>query len=239
MSDRPGARAGLAEQVAGHLLHDITEGVYPAGSRLPPEPVLAEEVGVSRLTLREAVKSLGRRGVVSVEQGRGTFVNPTSEWLPLDPQVLATLVRQDHGLASQLTEVRGIVEVGAAALAARRRTADDLALIRGALTRAETALADGDVTAFSKADIDFHEAVLGAVGNHFVPALLVPVDSALREIRLQTSRDAAASRRALVMHGRIFDAVRRRSAKAAADAMRLHLDETRKHIDAMGDDAAG
>ena len=208
---------GLAEQVAGHLLHDIAEGVYPTGSRLPPEPVLAEAAGVSRLTLREAVKSLGQRGVVRVEQGRGTFVNATSEWLPLDPQLLATLVRRDHGLA------------------ARRRTADDLRRMREALARAETALAARDVEAFSQADMDFHQAVLGACENHFVPALLVPVDAALREIRLQTSEDVAASRRALVMHARVYDAVRRRAGQAAADAMRQHLDETRRHIETMTD----
>ena len=77
--------------------------------------------------------------------------------------------------------------------------------------------------------------MLGACGNHFVPALLVPVDAALREIRLQTSEDVAASRRALVMHGRVHDAVRRRAGQAAADAMRLHLDETRRHIESMTD----
>ena len=227
--------SGLAEQVAGDLLHDIVEGVYPTGSRLPPEQVLAEAAGVSRLTLREAVKSLGQRGVVRVEQGRGTFVNPTSEWLSLDPQLLATLVRRDHGLAAQLTEVRRIVEVGAASLAARRRTADDLRRMREALARAETALDARDVEVFSQADIDFHQAVLGACGNHFVPALLVPVDAALREIRLQTSEDVAASCRALVMHGRVHDAVRRRAGQAAADAMRQHLDETRRHIESMTD----
>ncbi len=233
MSERRAVRTGLADQVAGHLLHDITDGVYPAGSRLPPEPVLAEAAGVSRLTLREAVKSLGRRGVLRVEQGRGTFVNPVSEWLPLDPQLLATLVRQDHGLAAQLTEVRRIVEVGAATLAARRRTAEDLARMEAALERAEAAFEAGDVEDFSRADLDFHQAVLEAVGNHFVPALLVPVDAALREIRLQTSHDRKAGRRALVMHGRIYDAIRRRSSQMAADAMRQHLDETRKHIEAM------
>ena len=144
-------------------------------------------------------------------------------------------MRRDHGLAAQLTEVRRIVEVGAASLAARRRTAEDLRRMREALTRAEAALDERDVEAFSQADIDFHQAVLGACGNHFVPALLVPVDAALREIRLQTSEDVAASRRALVMHGRVHDAVRRRAGQAAADAMRLHLDETRRHIESMTD----
>lgn len=233
--DARAVRTGLAEQVAGHLLHDITEGIYPPGSQLPPEPVLAEEAGVSRLTLREAVKSLGQRGVLRVEQGRGTFVNPTSEWLPFDPQLLATLVRRDHGLAIQLTEVRGIVEVGAAALAARRRTGSDLKAMREALDRARTAHDADDVEAFSRADIDFHLAVLGAVENQFVPALLDPVEAALREIRLQTSQDRSANARALVMHGRIYDAIRRRSARGASEQMSRHLEETRRHIAGMGD----
>jgi len=227
------SRTRLAEQVAGRLLHDITEGVYPAGERLPPEPVLAEASGVSRLTLREAVRSLAQRGVLRVEQGRGTFVNPSTAWLPLDPELLTSLVRRDRGLASQLTEVRAIVEVGAAGLAARRRTAADLERMRRALDRAAAALEAGDIDLFSRADIDFHAAVLDAVGNQFVPAMLVPVDGALQEIRRQTSQDHAASRRALVMHRRILDAVRRRSATAAAEAMRRHLDETRRHIEAM------
>jgi GntR family transcriptional repressor for pyruvate dehydrogenase complex len=168
VTDRRARRSGLADQVAGHLLHDITEGVYTEGARLPPEPVLAEDAGVSRLTLREAVKSLAQRGVLRVEQGRGTFVNPSSQWLPLDPELLTSLVRRDHGLASQLTEVRAIVEVGAAALAARRRSAEDLHRMQDAVERAEIALAEADVSAFSAADIDFHQAVLGAVGNRFV-----------------------------------------------------------------------
>lgn len=232
-ADRRPVRTGLAEQVAGHLLHDITEGVYPPGSRLPPEPVLAEETGVSRLTLREAVKSLGLRGVLRVEQGRGTFVNPTSEWMPFDPQLLATLVQRDHGLAAQLTEVRRIVEVGAASLAARRRTPLDLSRMAEALATAGAAYEDRDVDAFCGADLAFHQAVLDAVGNHFVPALLVPVDAALREIRSRTSRDRRASRRALVMHTRIYEAIRRRSSSTAAEAMRRHLDETRRHVESM------
>ena len=232
---RKASHTRLAAQVTGHLLHDITEGVYREGEQLPPEPVLAEAAGVSRLTLREAVKSLAQRGVVRVEQGRGTFVNPSTAWLPLDPQLLTALVRRDRGLASQLTEVRGIVEVGAAGLAAKRRSAADLDRMRQALERADAALAAGDADAFSRADIDFHQAVLGAVGNQFVPAMLMPVDGALQEIRRQTSQDPVASRRALVMHRRILDAVRKRSASAAAEAMRRHLDETRRHIEAMTD----
>ena len=231
--DRRAVRTGLADQVAEHLLQDIVDGVYPPECRLPPEPVLAEETGVSRLTLRAAVKSLGQRGVLRVEQGRGTFVNPQARWLPFGPQLVSTLVKRDHNLALRLTEVRSIVEVGAAALAARRRTAEALREMRTALDRARAAHEDRDVESFSRADIDFHLAVLRSVGNDFVPALLAPVDAGLREIRFQTSQNHAVNARALEMHSRIYDAIRKRSPRAAADLMARHLEETRTHIAAM------
>ena len=233
---RPGRRAvrsGLAEQVADQLLQDIVDGVYPPESRMPPEPVLADETGVSRLTLREAVKSLGQRGVLRVEQGRGTFVNPQASWLPFDPQLLSTLVRRDHALALRLTEVRSIVEVGAASLSAKRRTAEALAEMRAALDRARAAHDERDAESFSRADIDFHLAVLRSVGNDFVPALLAPVDAGLREIRLQTSQDPAVNERALEMHTLIYQAIRNRSPRSAADLMARHLEETRAYIAAM------
>jgi GntR family transcriptional regulator, transcriptional repressor for pyruvate dehydrogenase complex len=230
---RRAVRSGLAEQVADQLLQDIVDGVYPPESRLPPEPVLADQTGVSRLTLREAVKSLGQRGVLRVEQGRGTFVNPQARWLPFDPRLLSTLVRRDHGLALRLTEVRSIVEVGAASLSAKRRTAEALAEMRAALDRARSAHDEQDAEAFSRADIDFHLAVLRSVGNDFVPALLAPVDAGLREIRLQTSQDHAVNERALEMHTMIYQAIRKRSSRTAADLMARHLEETRAHIAAM------
>ncbi len=232
-ADRRAVRSGLSEQVADRLLQDIVDGVYPSESRLPPEPVLAEEAGVSRLTLREAVKSLGQRGVLRVEQGRGTFVNPTARWLPFDPQLLSTLVRRDHELALRLTEVRSIVEVGAAALSARRRGTESLREMRSALDRARAAHEVQDAVSFSRADIDFHLAVLRSVDNDFVPALLAPVDAGLREIRLQTSQDHAVNTRALEMHNRIYEAIRKRAPRSAADLMARHLEETRAYIASM------
>ena len=232
-SGRTAVRSGLAEQVAHQLLQDIVDGVYPPESRLPPEPVLAGQSGVSRLTLREAVKSLGQRGVLRVEQGRGTFVNLKGQWLPFDPQLLSTLVRRDHELALRLTEVRSIVEVGAAALSARRRSAGALREMRSALDRARAAHEQQDMDSFSRADIDFHLAVLRSVGNDFVPALLAPVDAGLREIRGQTSQNHDVNKRALEMHTKIYDAIRKRAPRVASELMARHLEETRAHIAAM------
>src|ERR1051326_4248111 len=81
-------RRGLADQLVEHLVAAILRGDHPPDSRLPPEDRLAELFKVSRLTVREAVKELRHKGVVRVEQGRGTFVNPATRWTQLDPALL-------------------------------------------------------------------------------------------------------------------------------------------------------
>ena len=115
--------------VVDHLVDAIARGDHPPGSRLPPEDKLSELAAVSRLTVREAIRVLRIKGVVRVEQGRGTFVNPTSRWAPLDPALLAarTASPGDAGdVARKLTEARRMVEIGAAELAAERRSIADL-----------------------------------------------------------------------------------------------------------------
>jgi GntR family transcriptional regulator, transcriptional repressor for pyruvate dehydrogenase complex len=227
----PTVRTGLADQVVERLLRDIIEAVYPPGGQLPPEPVLAEQAGVSRLTLREAVKALRQQGVVRVEQGRGTFVNPPSQWQAFDAKLLLGLVAHDRTFAMQLTEVRQIVEVGAASLAAKRRKAADLVEMRDAIQRMKDAQSAGDMMAFSQADLHFHRAVLDAAGNYFVPALLAPIEAGLMEVRIQTSQERRMNERTIVMHTRIYEAIRERTAPTAGEVMSRHLDETKKYIE--------
>lgn len=225
-------RTALADQVAHHLLTDIVEGLHPAGTQLPPEAELARQTDVSRLTLREAIKSLQQRGVVSVEQGRGTFVTPHEQWAAFDPLVLAARAAGANGLtlAIQLTEVRRVVEVGAVELAARRRTGVHLARMRASLTEADEALRANDVTAFAEADIAFHDAVLAAAGNPLLGPLLMPIGAALRTVRLRTSYDRPMCERAVTLHSAIYDAVRRRATRRATATMARHIDETRNYI---------
>jgi GntR family transcriptional repressor for pyruvate dehydrogenase complex len=101
--------------------------------------------------------------------------------------------------------------------------------MRDALQRMNASL-DDDAVTFSQADIDFHLAVLLAVGNYFIPALLAPVDAGLREIRTRTSQNREMNERAIAMHTRIYEAIRAGSARKAASSMALHLEETRAYI---------
>src|SRR3954469_16193849 len=118
-------RVTLADQVVQNLVDAIARGDHPPNSRHPPEGKLPQLRDVSRLTVREAIKVLRLKGVVRVEQGRGTFVNPPSRWAPLDPILLAARTASIHDageLAKRLTEARRLVEVGVAELAAERRS---------------------------------------------------------------------------------------------------------------------
>ena len=113
------ARQPLADQLVAGLLESIVAGEYPPGSPLPSEDELADMAGVSRLTVREAVKSLQAKGVVRIHRGRGTFVNPSSEWSPFDPMLLAARSQEDgKAVWRGLLETRRLVEEGVARLAA-------------------------------------------------------------------------------------------------------------------------
>ncbi len=220
-----------ARTVADQIIDGIVSGKYPPGSRLPTELELCAATGVSRATLREAMKSLQQLGVTSIEQGRGSFVNPADSWSPFDPAVLAA--RVGHAAADpgapwpvQLAEARKVVEVEVAGLAATRRSEEDLRTMRGALTAMRAASRVRDAEAFAIADLAFHQAVMDAAGNEFIRALFDPVARLLHVSRVESSQPAIRRTGALRAHRVIMQAIAAGDPAQAAGAMREHLDET-------------
>jgi GntR family transcriptional repressor for pyruvate dehydrogenase complex len=226
-------RIALADQLVEHLVEAIVRGDHPPGSRLPPEDRLSELAAVSRLTVREAIRVLRLKGVVRVEQGRGTFVNPPSRWTPLDPALLAarTANPDDAGeLARKLTEARRMVEIGVAELAAERRSMADLRALERELGAMYASL--DDIDAFSEADVAFHDALITAADNSFVAALFEPLTVMLRQVRRETSRAREARERAIAWHARILEAVRTGARADARAAMEGHMDDTYAALEA-------
>lgn len=223
-------RESRSEEVAGHLLEEIVEARYPSGTRLPTEAELCDRLMVSRATLREAMKSLQQRGVVRIEQGRGSFVNPRSRWSPLDPALLAARSagpgEDAEAWSEKLLEARQLVEVGVAELAARRRTDDDLATMGAALTAMREAHRADDVPAFTRADLQFHRAVARSVHNELIAALFDPLGSLVEQERLRTSRSLARRRAAIVEHAAVLQAIVDRAPAAARAAMSRHIRAT-------------
>lgn len=224
---------GLSDRLVGDLIEEIVSGVFPPGAMLPSENDLAERAGVSRLTMREAIKVLRTKHVLEVKHGRGTIVSPISSWSPFDPALLAARSGRSMGvgaLPKKLIEARRIVEVGVAELAAARRSGDDLESMRVALERMKTS--DDDVDAFAEADIGFHQAVMTAAGNAFIAALFDPIEQLVWEGRRQTKAYAGMRERAIVAHARILKAVHNKDPEAARWAMYDHLVQTEEDLDA-------
>lgn len=211
----------LSTLVASSITREIAQGRLKPGDQLPTEQALATTFGVSRNVVREAIARLRSEGRIWSQQGRGAFVADASN---------ATVLTIDYEALSKadsfrsLFELRGILEVQAAALAAQRRTDADLKAMKGAMD-AMRAAPYGSV-AWLKNDLEFHRAVSNATQNAYIGQFLVFVSERVRESILaagnqQGSDDMAST--TLGEHERILAAIKARDGDEARAAMQDHL----------------
>jgi DNA-binding FadR family transcriptional regulator len=172
---RTARRAGLIEQVIEQLRAQITAGTWAVGARIPTESELSQLTATSRNTVREAVQSLVHAGLLERRQGSGTYVLAASE--------LAGAVSRRVKTAQQVDvlEVRRTLEVGAARLAAVRRTDEDVATLRRLLAGRVTARAEGDLDAIVSMDVELHRAIVRASHNPVLADLYDNLVEALSE----------------------------------------------------------
>lgn len=218
----------LSDDIAERLLSSIIDGRYPPGTALPPEGELAEQCGASRLTVREAIKVLRSQNVVRIHRGRGTYVNAPDQWTALEPMIRAAAAapRASGAISEKLIEARQMIEVGAAQLAAVRRTDDDLVELAEQLDAMRDAAEAGDTEGFVDADIAFHEVVMRASGNAFVPLLFEPFGRLLIEGRRQTSAVPQIRTNAIAHHEAVLEALRSGQPDKARRAMDDHMVQT-------------
>ncbi|MET0163107.1 MAG: FCD domain-containing protein [Microbacteriaceae bacterium] len=221
------SRPSLVSVVADDLLERIVAGEFAEGDAVPTEFELAERHGVSRMTVREAVKGLIAQNVVAVVRGRGTYVQPMREWTALEPVLRAT---GGADAAVQLIELRRMFEAEAAALAAGRRDDEHLAAMEADLERMRAAAASGDVAAFVEADIAFHDVILRASGNVFLPVLFESLRRFLRQTREQTSRNPVIQAHAIERHAAVLEALRTGDPAASRASMLEHMDQTEQDL---------
>ncbi|MER5456832.1 FCD domain-containing protein [Micromonospora sp. NPDC002389] len=202
-------RGRRTNETIARLRRRIMAGEWPVGSRIPTEPQLVEDLGVGRNTVREAVRALAHAGVLECRQGSGTYVLSTDELAP----VVARRLTDDR--MTEVIEVRRAFEVEAARLAARRRTAEDLAALDAALAAREAAWRGGQVAEFVEADVALHTAVVAAAHNGMLAELYASVATALRSTVTQAMGDALTPDRH-VDHARLVAAIRAGDPELAA-----------------------
>jgi GntR family transcriptional repressor for pyruvate dehydrogenase complex len=216
---------------ANSIIDDIIDGVLVQGEALPAEADLAEKLGVSRLTLREALRMLQSQNVVGVVPGRRGTVNPISEWSGIEPILRAAIHSENPASASlQLIQVRRMIETGAAELAATRRTNDQLRALSERLDEMRLAHKSGNVDAFVAADIAFHDVIFEASGNVFLGVLLKPLGEFMYERRFETSAVTLVQEHAIAKHAAVLEAVERGDAVNAKLAMDDHMNQTESDL---------
>ncbi len=154
--------------------------MLPPGSRLPTVEEMNARFGVSRVVVREVVKTLTAKGLVASKTKIGTIVRDPAAWNWLDAEVLEWRVRAglDRAFLDQIAAVRSAIEPAAASLAARHRTAKDLTQLRACI--AAMRAAEGDTARYAEADVAFHLALGRASGNPLVGSFGPVIKVALR-----------------------------------------------------------
>ena len=225
------SKPGRIYTVLTTLGREIAQGIIPAGAVLPPECDLESRLGVGRGVIREAIKTLSGKGLVSVRPRHGTRVLPRRDWSLLDRDVLNWLVGQenpDRELLLAVQEVRSIIEPAAAALAAARATKDDLLRINAALAAMEASDSQATATAADKA---FHLAILDATHNPVLQGFRGAIDTILSAVFVVAvdSVDGWFDGN-LPNHAAIARAIEQRDVTKASNAMERVLGYTQAHL---------
>jgi len=211
----------------------IVAGRHAPGASLPPEPLLGAELGVSRTVVREAVKSLIAKGLVTTGPKVGTRVQPEDQWNWFDPDVITW--RSRAGITPEflrdLQDLRRAVEPAAVRLAAERATPQDIARIEEAFAGMKRAVEQGGD--YVTHDLHFHQGLLQASGNR----MLVQMSKALAAL-LRTSFEISTSRpdgprRSLPLHRAVLDAVIAHQPERAEKAIKVLIDGARQDIETV------
>ena len=212
-------RIPLYQRVTQQIQNLIITGELKPGDKLPSEAGLCEQFGVSRTVIREATRSLAERGLLSAEPGRGTFVTEIScedVWASFGLYVRASDIS-----VKNLAEIRELLEVKIAELAAERADPEDIAKLEQAIEEMQENIES--VEEFIYADLKFHIALAEATQNDMFLCLIGFLVEEVRDVRRASARGLALANIAQNHHRSILKCVKARDGEGAAVAMRQHL----------------
>jgi GntR family transcriptional regulator, transcriptional repressor for pyruvate dehydrogenase complex len=218
-------RNKVYEDVARQIERLILKKLKP-GDKLPSERELSEMLGVSRSSIRDAIRSLELIGMVEPRQGAGTIVKEVTADAVVNPLANALKLKED--LVGELLDFRRMLEPPLAARAATHATADDVAEMEEILNRQEEKLRRGETTI--PEDTSFHYAIALASGNSVVLKVLDIIMDMLRDSRERSLQVEGRPQKSLAGHRRILASIKRHDAEAAKDAMRRHIEDVEEIV---------
>lgn len=220
-------KQSLSQQTARRLYRLIAaEKKFTPGEKLPNELELSQEMGVSRATLREAIRSLVVQGVLEVRRGRGTFVSQRVE--EIDDFGFSAL-DQVRGQLRDLFELRAVFEPEMAALACRRAAPEELSDILTQGERVAALIRAGEDR--TQADREFHAAIVRATHNEFMTRLLPVISQAVETAIVSGEHGERLAEHTLRDHALLMEFFEKRDPEGARHAMAIHM---RHAMDEMG-----
>jgi len=218
-------RSKVYEEVARQLERMILSKLHP-GDKLPSERELAEMLGVSRSSIRDAIRSLELMGMVEPRQGAGTVVREISSDSLVNP--LANALRHKLELVSEFLDFRRMLEPPLAARAATHASDEEIAEMEEILRRQDAKLSRGELAV--EEDSEFHYAIAMASGNSVVLKVLDVLMDLLRDTRERSLQREGRPQKSLGGHRKILAAIKKRDAEAAKAAMRRHIEDVEEIV---------
>ncbi|MDY7535271.1 FadR/GntR family transcriptional regulator [Pseudomonas sp. Bout1] len=213
----PLIKRSLVDQALDQLRQRITQGVWAIGERLPTEPELSAELGISRNTVREAMRVLAFSGLIEIRQGDGSYLRSMT-----DP--LGAMKALSHCTVAQAQETRQILEVEAIGLAALRRTDEDLIALREALKTSGEHY-HGDLEHYISCDLVFHKRLVDAAHNPALSELYLYFSSIVGAQLRQTLNIQPRRQAVFDLHGALLEAVEQRDPERAKALCRQLINE--------------
>jgi GntR family transcriptional repressor for pyruvate dehydrogenase complex len=217
----PIKKTRVAEEIADRIRVLILDGTFPVGQALPAERTLAERFGVSRGSIRDALRTLETIGLLVTRHGHGTFPQELDVNRLIAP--LASVLTYRQELQDELLDLRRMFEPAVARAAASRITDEDLADLDRILDAQRQKLKAGRSTIVE--DTAFHHVLARATRNRAVVSIMATLNDLLVESRKLTLKQKGRPGRSLLGHEAVVAALRRRDGGAAAEAMRGHIDQ--------------
>jgi DNA-binding FadR family transcriptional regulator len=222
--------ADKVEQAVSVLQEYIIDGKLEPGTELPPESEMAKQIGVSKFSMREALRVAQSQGLVEISQGRRTKVAGVS--LKPAAGIMNLILRRSQHLLLELTEARQSLEVSIVRFATLRATEDQIKSMEQTIKDMDQNREDLDYCVDK--DIEFHDILVESTRNRVFKLMLEPLAKLLRDSRIKTWRISGVDK-AISEHQWVLDAIKSRDANFAAETMAEHLQTAESNLKEIED----
>lgn len=219
-------KTNIHEKIINQIKDLIESNNLKGGDRLPPERKLAELLGVSRNTVREAIKSLSEKGALASRKGSGTFVTEAGKGI-LEAMMADALEQKRHRL-KEIIELREIIEPQIAVLAAKRINRNAVKILSELVSQQEKAFESGQ--SITELDVRFHRLVARSSGNSVLFSVYQKLDDIMSETRTENLQNPERNQQAIIFHKEILRCLKSGDEKGVEQIMKKHMQQVKQNI---------